>query len=96
MTMLALVTITYTAPMDRVAEVTPDHRAYAKSLHERGKLVASGPFDPRTGGAQIYRVANEAEAKAIAEADPFQRGGVARFDVRVWSPTIGAETLEGR
>ena len=92
--MIAIVTITYKAPLDTVVEHTPDHRAYLAGLHKAGKLLASGPFVPRTGGALLLRVADEAEVKAILEGDPFKQRGVADYDVRVWAPTFGADKLE--
>jgi len=91
---LAIVLITYTAPMETVGEHTPAHRAYLAALNAQGKLLASGPFVPRTGGALLLRVADEAEAKAILDGDPFKQRGVATHDLRVWAPTIGGDKLE--
>jgi uncharacterized protein YciI len=92
--MLAIVTITYSAPLDIVAQHTGDHRAYLKTLHEQGKLVASGPFVPRTGGALLLRVEREEEISAIILGDPFHSRGIATHEARVWEPTIGAAYLE--
>ncbi|MBK8207676.1 MAG: GTP cyclohydrolase [Planctomycetes bacterium] len=88
-----VITIEYTKPMPEVEAATPGHRAYLKQLFDEGRIVASGPFVPRTGGMLLFRAANAAEVAVVIEADPFQRLGVARYDVREWSPTFGAERL---
>jgi uncharacterized protein YciI len=93
--MLAIVIISYEVSMEVVAEHTGDHRAYLKSLYEQGKLIASGPFAPRTGGALLLRVEREDEIAKIIAGDPFHTRGVARHDARVWVPTLGGERLEG-
>ncbi|HEY2512114.1 MAG TPA: YciI family protein [Polyangiaceae bacterium] len=93
--MLALVLISYRVPLDVVAQHTDDHRAYLRTLHAQGKLLASGPFAPRTGGALLLRVEREDEISAIIANDPFHARGVAEHETRVWTPTIGAELFEG-
>src|SRR5690606_31419608 len=52
--MYALVLIRYRRPMDDVAAATADHRSYLAGLRDAGLLLASGPFDPRTGGALLF------------------------------------------
>jgi uncharacterized protein YciI len=91
--MFVLVTIAYTAPIETVLQHTPDHRAYLAKLNEAGKLLASGPFVPRTGGLLLLRVEDEGEVTAILDADPFKQRGVASYETRVWAPTIGADKL---
>jgi uncharacterized protein YciI len=91
---IAIVLIHYKVPLDVVAQHTADHRAYLGALNAQGKVLASGPFVPRTGGALLLRVAHEAEAQAIVDGDPFKLRGVADHEVRVWAPTLGADKLE--
>jgi NADP-dependent 3-hydroxy acid dehydrogenase YdfG/uncharacterized protein YciI len=93
--MFALVLITHTGSPDAVERHTEAHRAYLKSLYERGKLVASGPFAPRTGGALVLRVERKEELADIVAGDPFHVHAVSTHDVRVWTPTQGADRLEG-
>ncbi|MCC7508052.1 MAG: GTP cyclohydrolase [Planctomycetes bacterium] len=88
-----VITIEYTKPMPEVEAATAGHRAYLKELFEQGRIIASGPFVPRTGGMLLLRAADAAEVTAVIEADPFHRQQVARYDVREWSPTFGAERL---
>lgn len=92
--MLAIVLIHYKVSLDTVNAHTLAHRAYLAQLHEQGLLVASGPFVPRTGGALLLRVPDEATISSIIAKDPFHIEGVAEHEVRVWAPTIGATLLE--
>jgi uncharacterized protein YciI len=91
--MLALAILTYAVPIEEVLAHVGDHRSYLADLFARGKLIASGPFVPRTGGALLLRVDDEAELSAIIAADPFSVREIATYDVRVWEPTIGADAL---
>ncbi len=88
-----VITIEYTKPMPEVEAATPGHRAYLKQLFEQGRIIASGPFVPRTGGVLLLRAADRAGVDAVIVADPFHLQGIARYDVREWSPTFGAERL---
>lgn len=82
------------------AEVEPHielHRAYLRGLFERGVLLASGPFDPRTGGALILRIPDDAvhaTLERIRDEDPFTLAGVAQYELLPWNPVIGREGLE--
>ena len=53
--MYALILIRYRLPMEEVAKVTDEHRAYLRELKAEGTLIASGPHGPafgrRTAGA---------------------------------------------
>ncbi len=92
--MLAIVVLTYVVPLEEVLVHVDAHRAYLGTLHAAGKLIASGPFVPRTGGALVLRVDDEAELAAIVLGDPFMQRKIATYDTRVWAPTIGAEALD--
>ena len=96
--MYVLATLRYRVPIDVVERHAPDHRAYLRSLKEAGTLVASGPFDPRVGGALLLRVPDGTgwdELAKLRDGDPFVRLGVAQYDVQVWNVSIGRESLDG-
>lgn len=96
--MYAIALIRYRKSIDDVVAATDAHRAYLKTLREAGSLVASGPFEPRYGGAVILRVPDEnwaAKLDAIREGDPFVKGGVAQWELLGWNPVIGKEGLDG-
>lgn len=67
----------------------PAHRAYLQQLDAAGTLVLSGPFTDRRGGMIVIRAASEADARAIAEADPLVLHGVDTYELRHWRITGG-------
>jgi uncharacterized protein YciI len=95
--MYAIALIRYRKSIDDVVKGTDAHRAYLKSLKEQGLLVASGPFEPRYGGALILRLPDEgwaARLDALRAGDPFVKEGTAQWEVQGWAPTIGKDALD--
>ena len=95
--MYALAIIRYRRPLEDVVASTDDHRAYLRELHANGLLVASGPFDPRFGGALLLRVPDDAVAETlerIRDGDPFTTRGIAQYELLPWAPTIGRDALD--
>lgn len=67
-----------------------EHRAYLRSLHENGSLVAAGPVDAIPGGLLILEAESEEQARTLAANDPFRRFQVsAELDLYEWRQTIG-------
>ena len=95
--MYAIAIIRYRKPIERVAEATEAHRAYLRELKGRGILIASGPFEPRFGGALLLRVPDEgadAALNAVRDGDPFVQQGVAQYELLGWAPIIGKDALD--
>jgi uncharacterized protein YciI len=95
--MYALAIIRYRRPLDEVLAVVEEHRAYLRTLKEQGLLVASGPFDPRSGGGLVLRVPDEdvqGTLDRIRDGDPFTQRGMAQYELLPWAPTIGREGLD--
>lgn len=95
--MYALAILRYRKPLDEVLKVVDQHRAYLQTLKERGLLLASGPLDPRAGGALLLRVPDDsvqASLDLIRDDDPFTKTGMAQYELMPWSPTIGIEGLD--
>ncbi|WP_437840696.1 YciI family protein [Sorangium sp. So ce1153] len=95
--MYAIAIIRYRRPLDEVLKVVDEHRAYLKRLLEQGLLLASGPFDPRHGGALLLRVPDESVAATldqIRDGDPFIQKGVAQYELLPWAPVLGKEELD--
>jgi uncharacterized protein YciI len=95
--MYAIAIIRYRRSLEEVLTVLDEHRAYLRSLKERGRLLASGPFDPRSGGALLLRVPDDAdreELDRIRDDDPFVRAGMAQYEIQPWFPAIGREDLD--
>jgi uncharacterized protein YciI len=92
--MYALAILRYRRPLEEVLAGVDRHREYLRALKERGVLLASGPFDPRTGGALLLRVPDVAALDAVRDGDPFWREGLAQYELQPWAPTIGLAELD--
>ncbi len=94
--MYAIAIIRYRKPLDEVLRFVEDHRAYLRDLKARGVLLASGPFEPRYGGALLLRVPDagaDAALLAVRDGDPFVKQAVAQYELLPWVPVIGADDL---
>jgi len=91
--MYALVIIRFAKPLDEVQKVTEAHRAWLKEWHARGVVLASGPFDPRDGGAILLRLPDAQTLAALRDGDPYITSGVASYETHVWAPTLGTDGL---
>jgi uncharacterized protein YciI len=54
----------------------PAHLARLEQLQAEGRLVLAGPFTDKAGSLIIIDVESEAEAHALAQADPYVTHGV--------------------
>jgi len=75
-----------TFPQDITAEeraLMAEHAAYFQQQFKAGKVLLYGPVSAPQGafGMGVLEVADEAEARHIAENDPSVRGGLNRFEV---------------
>ena len=87
-----IVTYSYLNAPDALDEVRPEHRAYLRTLADRGLLVASGPFTDEgpSGAGLIFQADSVDEVTAALADDPFQREGLLlSSEVRTWNPVIG-------
>lgn len=76
----------------------PQHIAYVTSLERDGRLMGAGPFCDEAGattgrGMFILRVDTQAEAEAIAQADPYYRAGFRSYSIRRWRRSEGSMTI---
>lgn len=88
--MLTFVVLNYRFPLERMLQTVDRHRAYLRDLHAKGKLVASGPFEPRTGGGLLLKVDSEEELQRILAGDPYQQEALVDTTVYRWAPNIGS------
>jgi uncharacterized protein YciI len=96
--MYAIALIRYRRPLDEVQTALDAHRAYLRSLQEKGLLIAAGPLDPWTGGALLLRVPDNAPQAAldqIRDGDPYTQKGFVQYEVWPWKPVLGKEALDG-
>ncbi|KZM50533.1 YciI family protein [Labrenzia sp. OB1] len=82
-------------------EVLPAHLEYQIRMERDGILFGAGPLfeegaDVPYGGMIIVRARDEAEAREIADADPFHAAGLRRYDLRRWMLNEGSMTFTVR
>jgi uncharacterized protein YciI len=94
MTRYALLVIRYRKPLEEVAHATADHRAYLGTLQAQGIVLASGPFEPRTGGAVLLRLTAAQSLEDIRDLDPYWQRGLADYELLEWAPTLGRDALD--
>jgi uncharacterized protein len=83
----------------KLKPLLPAHLEYMIELEKRGLLFASGPLSdgagpPNGAGLTILRVASAAEARALAEADPFVAHGLRTFELKEWTIMEGSLGLK--
>ncbi len=95
--MYAIALVRYRRPLEEVLKHVEAHRAYLRDLKEKGLVLASGPLDPRNGGALLLRVPDGAVQETLDRIrvdDPFIQAGVAQYEIWPWLPNIGKESLD--
>lgn len=77
-----IVNLTYIRPIEEIEARTADHRAWLDQHIASGLLLATGPKVPRTGGILVVSGQLDREAlMAVLAEDPFQRHGLAEYEV---------------
>jgi uncharacterized protein YciI len=88
-----IVTLTYTAPLERIDAYLEAHRAWLGEQYARGLFLMSGRKEPRDGGIIIAHAADRAELEAVLRDDPFAQAGLATYAITEFVPTMTAEAL---
>jgi uncharacterized protein YciI len=95
--MYAIAIVRYRQPLDDVIVHQEPHRAYLRELKADGRLIASGPQDPRYGGIFLLKVPDDnphAALDAIRDGDPFYKANVAQYELLCWNVMIGKEDFD--
>jgi uncharacterized protein YciI len=88
-----VISLTYTAPLERIDAQLAGHRAFLSAQYARGVFLMSGRKEPRDGGVIIAHAASRAEVDALLREDPFHQAGLARYDITEFVPTMTADAL---
>jgi uncharacterized protein len=80
---------------EKLKPLLATHLDYMIDLEKRGLLFASGPLTdvggaPSGHGLTILRVKDAAQARAIAEAEPFFASGLRTFELKEWTVMEGS------
>jgi uncharacterized protein YciI len=94
MALYAFVALKYLAPLDRMLQTVDRHRAYLRELQAQGKMVCSGPFVPREGGAMLLRIDDPSEIEQLLAKDPYHVEKLVSDTIYVWDPNIGRDGLD--
>ena len=83
-----------TSTAEQRRAVHAEHLAHQYDLEASGILFAAGPFlddagKPRGPGMIIIRAENETSARAIADRDPYHRGGFRTYRLERWKLSEG-------
>ena len=95
--MYAIAIIRYRRQFADIEPHVDEHRAYLRTLKADGRLLASGPTDPRFAGILLLRVPDEegtAGLDRIRDGDPFTQRALAQYELLPWMPVIGKEGLD--
>ncbi|MGB7036238.1 MAG: YciI family protein [Xanthobacteraceae bacterium] len=85
-------------PPERLKPFLMAHLEYMIGLEKRGLVFASGPLSdgegPMSGqGLTVLRASGAAEARALAESDPFFINGLRSFELKEWTVMEGTLSL---
>ncbi|EPD67171.1 MULTISPECIES: YciI family protein [Streptomyces] len=86
--------LTYTAPLDAVDALLPEHVAWLDEQYGKGVFLASGRKEPRDGGVILAVAENRARIEEIVAGDPFNVAGVCTYRVTEFRATKTAPELE--
>jgi uncharacterized protein YciI len=81
-----IVEATYLAPLDKIREVTPEHRAWLQKGYDAGLFLCSGPQDPPVGGFLVARAPSKSALETMFAEEPFQAGQLASFTFKEFHP----------
>ncbi|HNY03808.1 MAG TPA: YciI family protein [Bacteroidales bacterium] len=92
--MIALYSV-YLKPVEEVDRHLEGHRAFIRTLYDRGVGICSGPQVPRNGGFILMNVPGKSEAMELMKDDPYVIHRVAaympiEFEVRSSAPGFEA------
>jgi uncharacterized protein YciI len=93
--------IIFSEPTDKTGDrrkIFPQHIEYQLKIERAGILFAAGPFvdgkgKPQGPGMIVVRAKNMAEAKKIADADPFHKQGYRKYRIQAWQVNEGGFNL---
>ena len=86
------------APPEELSKVLEAHLEHQIRLEKEGIMFGAGPLSnpdgsPTGTGMIIIRAENEAEARRIADKDPFHANGLRTYTLQQWSLNEGRITV---
>ncbi|CAM2864875.1 YciI family protein [Helicobacter burdigaliensis] len=91
---LFLILVNYTKPLEVIDEILPAHREFLKENYKEGKLLTSGPREPRVGGIILGKFKDKEEALKFTRQDPFYQNQAASYEIMEFNPVLHDESLK--
>ena len=93
--------IIFSEPTGKIGDrrkIFPQHIEYQLKIERQGILFAAGPFvdaqgKPQGPGMIVIRAKNMAQAKRVADNDPFHKGGYRKYRIQAWQVNEGGFNL---
>ncbi len=76
-----VIMVNYIKPLGEIDAHLEEHRRFLDEGFAAGFFLVSGPRVPRTGGVILAHARSAEELKAFIAKDPFNRAGVATYEV---------------
>ena len=76
----------YQKPLEEVNQHSAEHAEWVVKHYASGRFLASGRRVPPLGGVIIARAESLEEFQAVLEQDPYQRLGLAQYEVYEFTP----------
>jgi len=95
--MYAIAIIRYRKPFAEIEPHVEEHRAYLRELKAQGRLLVSGPIEPRVAGVLLLKVPDDEGTEAldrIRDGDPFTKRALGQYELLPWAPVIGKDALD--
>jgi uncharacterized protein YciI len=89
-----IILLKYKKPLSEVDRFVAVHREFLKRFYASGHFLLSGRNEHRTGGVIIANAVTRKEIEEIILEDPFNREGIAEYEIIEFSPSMAAENLE--
>lgn len=89
-----VIVTTPVAPREELDKLLPEHLAHQIRLEKAGIMFAAGPLvkedGTRAGGLIVIRAESFEAAKAIADSDPYHKGGLRTYTLTRWTVNEGS------
>jgi len=82
-----LIVLTYKKSIEDIEKSLPDHVLFLNKHYENKKFIFSGRRNPRIGGIILVNSNNKEEVINIIQEDPFNKDGLADYEIIEFIPT---------
>jgi uncharacterized protein YciI len=92
-----VIVTTPVGPREELDKMLAEHLTHQIKLEKQGIMFGAGPLaaedGTRAGGLIIIRASSFAEARAIADSDPYHKNGLRTYTLTRWTVNEGSFTV---